>query len=80
MHSLFFIWTKKIIIQRMMAELAPQDKSGSYARPKYSFNGKIGEDAAFPDEAGRYHVYLGNPCPVRKHSHAGHGRGFFRFF
>eukprot|EP00550_Attheya_septentrionalis_P002011 CAMPEP_0198287796 /NCGR_PEP_ID=MMETSP1449-20131203/6495_1 /TAXON_ID=420275 /ORGANISM="Attheya septentrionalis, Strain CCMP2084" /LENGTH=401 /DNA_ID=CAMNT_0043985817 /DNA_START=245 /DNA_END=1450 /DNA_ORIENTATION=- len=53
----------KFIWKRMMAELAPQDKSGSYARPKYSFNGKIGEDAAFPDEAGRYHVYLGNPCP-----------------
>jgi len=48
--------------KRMMAELAPQDKTGSYKRPSYSFDGKIG-DALFPDEAGRYHLYTGNPCP-----------------
>ena len=47
----------------MMVELAPQSKSGSYTRPKYSFNSRIG-DANFPDEGGRYHLYVGNPCPV----------------
>lgn len=52
-----FVWT------RMMSELAPQDKSGSYSRPMYTFQGKIGT-AEFPDESGgRYHLFLGNPCP-----------------
>ena len=46
-----------------MAELAPQDKKGSYSRPSYNFNGRIGS-FEFPDEPGRYHIYLGNPCPV----------------
>ena len=52
----------KFIWERMMVELAPQSKSGSYTRPKYSFNSWIGDD--FPDEGGRYHLYVGNPCPV----------------
>jgi len=48
--------------KRMMTELAPQDKTGSYQRPKYSFARTIGSKQ-FPIEAGRYHVYVGNPCP-----------------
>mmetsp|Transcript_5807 Transcript_5807/g.7406 ORF Transcript_5807/g.7406 Transcript_5807/m.7406 type:complete len:387 (-) Transcript_5807:41-1201(-) len=52
----------KFIWQRMMTELAPQDQKGSYKRPSYSFNSRIGSKE-FPDEAGRYHVYVGNPCP-----------------
>jgi glutathionyl-hydroquinone reductase len=52
----------KFVWKRMMAELAPQDKKGTYQRPAYTFAGKIG-DATFPDEAGRYHLYTGNPCP-----------------
>lgn len=52
----------KFAWKRMMAELAPQDKKGSYSRPAYGFGGKIG-DASFPDEPGRYHLYVGNPCP-----------------
>lgn len=52
----------KFAWKRMMAELAPQDKTGTYQRPAYSFGGKIG-DKIFPDEAGRYHLYTGNPCP-----------------
>eukprot|EP00591_Stephanopyxis_turris_P002319 CAMPEP_0195509126 /NCGR_PEP_ID=MMETSP0794_2-20130614/2149_1 /TAXON_ID=515487 /ORGANISM="Stephanopyxis turris, Strain CCMP 815" /LENGTH=356 /DNA_ID=CAMNT_0040636269 /DNA_START=93 /DNA_END=1163 /DNA_ORIENTATION=- len=52
----------KFAWKRMMAELAPQDKSGSYKRPSYSFDGQIGSKE-FPDEAGRYHLYVGNPCP-----------------
>ncbi len=52
-----FIWT------RMMTELAPQDKTGSYTRPSYSFTGQLGS-SEFPDEGGgRYAVYVGNPCP-----------------
>ena len=48
----------------MMAELAPQSKTGSYERPSYKSNGKIGSGVDdFPDEKGRYHLYLGNPCP-----------------
>ena len=54
--------TWKFAWQRMMAELAPQDKSGSYTRPTYNFQGRIGTPE-FPDEPGRYHVYVGNPCP-----------------
>jgi putative glutathione S-transferase len=53
-----------LIWKRMMAELAPQSKTGSYERPSYKSNGKIGSGADdFPDEKGRYHLYLGNPCP-----------------
>ena len=49
----------------MMTELAPQDKTGNYQRPKYNFGKTIG-DNQFPVEGGgRYHVYVGNPCPVR---------------
>ena len=48
--------------KRMMAELAPQDKEGRYTRPSYSFEGRIGSNA-FPDEPGRYHLFVGNPCP-----------------
>ena len=47
----------------MMTELAPQDKSGNYNRPLYTFDDKIG-DERFPMEIGRYHLYGGNPCPV----------------
>ena len=52
----------KFAWKRMMAELAPQDKTGNYARPKYSFNGQIGSNL-FPDESGRYYLFVGNPCP-----------------
>lgn len=36
----------------MMTELAPQSKDGSYKRPSYGFNGKIG-DAKFPVSTGQ---------------------------
>jgi putative glutathione S-transferase len=52
----------KFIWKRMMAELAPQDETGNYQRPSYKFQGRLGT-TEFPDEAGRYHLYLGNPCP-----------------
>jgi putative glutathione S-transferase len=55
-EGLRFIWN------RMMAELAPQDPSGAYKRPSYSFQRTIGEEG-FVDEPGRYHLYAGNPCP-----------------
>ena len=42
----------------MMAELAPQAKNGSYSRPSYTFEGRIG-DKTFPDEPGRYHLFVG---------------------
>lgn len=48
--------------KRMMAELAPQDSKGRYTRPSYGFKGTIGSQQ-FPDEPGRYHLYVGNPCP-----------------
>ena len=51
--------------KRMMAELAPQDSKGRYTRPSYSFQGRIGA-TGFPDEPGRYHLYVGNPCPVSR--------------
>mmetsp|Transcript_53413 Transcript_53413/g.99456 ORF Transcript_53413/g.99456 Transcript_53413/m.99456 type:complete len:419 (+) Transcript_53413:99-1355(+) len=55
-----FVW--RFVWGRMMAELAPQDKTGAYARPSYAFGGVLGSEA-FPAESGRYHLYLGNPCP-----------------
>ena len=53
-----FLW------KRFMVELAPQDKNGSYQRPKYPFQGggTIGSQQ-YPIETNRYHVYVGNPCP-----------------
>jgi len=56
----FTIW------EAMMKELAPQDSSGSYARPKDSFQETLSAaaGAAFPASAsGRYHLYSGNACP-----------------
>ena len=55
--------TWKFAWKRMMAELAPQDSKGRYTRPSYGFKGRIGSPQ-FPDEPGRYHLYVGNPCPV----------------
>lgn len=46
-----------------MAELAPQDPTGNYQRPSYTFDGWIGRTSEFPDEPGRYQLYTGNPCP-----------------
>jgi putative glutathione S-transferase len=51
-----FIW------ERMLTELAPRDDGGGYQRPKAAFDGCIGSES-HPVESGRYHVYLGNPCP-----------------
>lgn len=48
--------------QTMMKELAPQTADGSYSRPAYDFQARIG-DSNFPVESGRYHVYVGNACP-----------------
>lgn len=46
----------------LMKELAPQNKSGGYSRPTYTFQNPIGSPE-FPEESGRYVLYLGNPCP-----------------
>ncbi|CAM9465537.1 unnamed protein product [Discosporangium mesarthrocarpum] len=52
----------KTIWLQMMRELAPQTPDGSYIRPSYGFRGWIGR-GDFPEEEGRYHVYVGNACP-----------------
>lgn len=39
-----------------------QSKDGTYQRPSYSFQGRVGSPD-FPFEAGRYHLYVGNACP-----------------
>lgn len=39
-----------------------QSKDGQYARPAYSFDGQLGS-AEFPLQPGRYHLFVGNPCP-----------------
>jgi len=53
----------KFAWKRMMTELAPQDRTGTYQRPKYGFDGTLGS-LKFPiDATDRYHVYVGNPCP-----------------
>jgi putative glutathione S-transferase len=53
----------KFVWKRFMAELAPQDKTGNYKRPSYGFAETIGVSPKHPDEGGRYHLYVGNPCP-----------------
>lgn len=53
----------KFIWLRFMTELAPRDKTtGDYKRPTYGFDNVIGT-AEYPVESGRYHLYVGNPCP-----------------
>ncbi|KAL3140007.1 hypothetical protein ABBQ38_004290 [Trebouxia sp. C0009 RCD-2024] len=52
----------KFAWQTMMKELAPQTADGSYSRPSYDFQARIG-DPNFPVESGRYHIYIGNACP-----------------
>ncbi|KAG7339458.1 iron hydrogenase [Nitzschia inconspicua] len=52
----------KFLWQRFMTELAPQDQEGNYQRPQYGFSNTLGS-IDFPIETGRYHVYVGNPCP-----------------
>ncbi len=56
----------KFIWLRFMTELAPRDKTtGDYKRPTYGFDKAIcdEETAEYPVESGRYHLYVGNPCP-----------------
>lgn len=55
-----FSWKQIWLV--FMNELAPQSKDGAYMRPGYAFNGRLGS-FEFPVEAGRYVLYLGNPCP-----------------
>eukprot|EP00752_Nemacystus_decipiens_P011878 g10533.t1 len=52
----------KFVWLQMMRELAPQSPEGSYVRPSYGFRGWIGR-GMFPQEVGRYHIYVGNTCP-----------------
>jgi len=53
--------TWKFIWKRMMAELAPQDKTGGYQRPTYPFSRSVTN--LVTTAPGRYHLYTGNPCP-----------------
>ena len=59
----------KFAWKRMMAELAPQDKTGSYQRPSYSFVSNDDDQnnndnkGLIMNDLGRYHLYVGNPCP-----------------
>lgn len=56
----------KFIWLRFMTELAPRDKTtGDYKRPTYGFDQAIRDEetAEYPVESGRYHLYVGNPCP-----------------
>mgnify|MGYP006079640825 CR=1 FL=1 len=56
-------WGWKFIFNRLLVELAPQDKQGAYTRTGYNINnGYLGDDV-YPAESGRYHIYVGNPCP-----------------
>jgi len=56
-----FTWTT--LWRTMISELAPQSADGAYVRPAP----QTGTGARWPRElpmvAGRYHVYVGNPCP-----------------
>ncbi len=51
----------KLAWKTMMVELAPQDEQGNYQRPSYSFSSKAAPPLDL--EHGRYHLYVGNPCP-----------------
>jgi putative glutathione S-transferase len=55
----------KFVWKRMMAELAPQDKAGNYQRQSYPFSSASENtlDLSADSSKGRYHLYVGNPCP-----------------
>lgn len=51
----------KLTYKRLVSELAPQSKSGAYDRPTAQFVGS--QSQIVLQDQGRYHLYLGNPCP-----------------
>ena len=52
----------KLSYKRLVSELAPQSRSGAYTRPVAQFTGSASRIVLLSDP-GRYHLYLGNPCP-----------------
>ena len=52
----------KLSYKRLVSELAPQSLSGAYSRPVAQFIGSESRKVLLSDQ-GRYHLYLGNPCP-----------------
>ena len=51
----------KATYKRLVSELAPQSRTGAYDRPAAQFIGS--QSQTLIQEPGRYHLYLGNPCP-----------------
>ncbi|XP_031483044.1 uncharacterized protein LOC116252717 [Nymphaea colorata] len=49
--------------QVMMSQMAPSDRSGSYSRPDSPFRRRPGATQTVPDATGRFHLYVGLPCP-----------------
>ena len=49
----------KLTYKRLVAELAPQSRTGAYNRPIAQYSGA----QSLLQESGRYHLYIGNPCP-----------------
>ena len=65
-------WGWGFIYNRLLVELAPQDKNGAYKRTGYNIKaGNLG-DKDFPIEKDRYHIYVGNPCPWCHRVHLAH--------
>ena len=56
-----FTWTT--LWRTMISELAPQSPEGAYVRPAPQVGTGAQWPASLPMVAGRYHVYVGNPCP-----------------
>mmetsp|Transcript_7942 Transcript_7942/g.24544 ORF Transcript_7942/g.24544 Transcript_7942/m.24544 type:complete len:407 (+) Transcript_7942:73-1293(+) len=56
-----FTWTT--LWKTMISELAPQSPDGEYVRPAPQRGSGARWPANKPMVAGRYHVYVGNPCP-----------------
>ena len=50
-----------LLVTRRRPGEAGCDRSGGYVRPSYGFRGEISSAAGaeFPDEPGRYHLYVG---------------------
>lgn len=49
----------KLTYKRLVSELAPQSRTGAYNRPLAQYSGA----QSLLQESGRYHLYIGNPCP-----------------
>lgn len=61
-HTAVGWWCRTLTNCRLRVAVSALLCFASHTRPNYGFRGWIGR-GMFPQEAGRYHIYVGNTCP-----------------